>query len=65
LMKADAAATPAAILAYWPLFISVLIGGQIGSLAGVKLLPQKLIRIGTAVLILYVAGQLLWQRFGV
>lgn len=64
LMKADAAATPAAIAAYWPLFVSVLVGGQIGSLAGVKLLPQKLIRIGTAVLILYVAGQLLWQRFG-
>lgn len=64
LMKADAAATPAAISGYWPLFVAVLIGGQIGSLAGVKLLPQRVIRIGTAVLILYVAGQLLWQRFG-
>ncbi|WP_198669526.1 sulfite exporter TauE/SafE family protein [Blastomonas sp. UPD001] len=64
LMKADAAATSAAIAGYWPLFVAVLIGGQIGSLAGVKLLPQKVIRIGTAVLILYVAGQLLWQRFG-
>lgn len=64
LMKAHAAATPAAISGYWPLFVAVLIGGQIGSLAGVKLLPQRVIRIGTAVLILYVAGQLLWQRFG-
>lgn len=64
LMKADAAATPSAIAGYWPLFVAVLIGGQIGSLAGVKLLPQRVIRIGTAVLILYVAGQLLWQRFG-
>ncbi len=64
LMKADASATPAAIAGYWPLFVAVLVGGQIGSLAGVKLLPQRVIRIGTAVLILYVAGQLLWQRFG-
>lgn len=64
LMKADAAATPAAISGYWPLFVAVLIGGQVGSLAGVKLLPPRVIRIGTAVLILYVAGQLLWQRFG-
>ena len=64
LMKADAAATPEAISGYWPLFVAVLIGGQIGSHAGVRLLPQKVIRIATAVLILYVAGQLLWQRFG-
>lgn len=64
LMKPDAAATPAAISGYWPLFAAVLIGGQIGSHMGVRILPQKVIRIGTAVLILYVAAQLLWQRFG-
>ena len=64
LMKQDAAATPAAVAAYWPLFVAVLIGGQIGSFAGVRLLPQKVIRMGTAALILYVAAQLLWQRFG-
>lgn len=63
LMKPDAAATPAAIAAYWPLFAGVLIGGQLGSYLGARILPQKLIRIGTAVLILYVAAQLLWQRF--
>jgi uncharacterized membrane protein YfcA len=62
-MKPDAAATPAAIAAYWPLFAGVLIGGQLGSYLGARILPQKLIRIGTAVLILYVAAQLLWQRF--
>jgi len=42
----------------------VLVGGQLGSHIGARILPQKLIRIGTAVLILYVAAQLLWQRFG-
>lgn len=64
LSKQDATATPAALAAYWPLFAAVLIGGQIGSHIGARLLPQKVIRIGTAVLILYVAVQLLWQRFG-
>ncbi|WP_017670861.1 sulfite exporter TauE/SafE family protein [Blastomonas sp. AAP53] len=64
LMKQNAAATPAAIAAYWPLFVAVLIGGQIGSHAGVRVLPQQIIRTGTAALILYVAAQLLWQRFG-
>ena len=64
LMKQDAVATPMAISSYWPLFAAVLVGGQLGSHIGARILPQKLIRIGTAVLILYVAAQLLWQRFG-
>jgi hypothetical protein len=64
LMKQDATATPSAVWAYWPLFVAVLIGGQIGSHMGTSILPQKVIRIGTAVLILYVAAQLLWQPFG-
>lgn len=64
LMKHDAAVTPMAVSAYWPLFVAVLVGGQIGSHIGARLLPQRVIRIGTAALILYVAAQLLWQRFG-
>lgn len=64
LMKADSAATPSAVLGYWPLFAAVLIGGQIGSHMGTRILPERIIRIGTAILILYVAAQLLWQRFG-
>lgn len=63
LMKQDAAATPEAISAYWPLFLAVFAGGQIGSHIGARLLPQKVIRYGTAALIVYVAAQLLWQRF--
>ncbi len=46
---------------YWPLAAAVLIGGQIGSYMGVRLLPPMLIRRLTAVLILYVAGQLVWK----
>lgn len=49
------------LLPFWPLAVAVLIGGQIGSWAGVKLLPQVLVRRATGVLIVYVAGQLLWK----
>lgn len=62
LMKLGASNEGAAsILPYWPLFAAVLIGGQIGSIAAIRLLSQSLVRRATAVLILYVAGQLLWR----
>jgi uncharacterized protein len=49
------------VLAYWPLAVAVLIGGQIGSRIGVRLLPARWLRRITAVLILYVAISLLWK----
>ncbi len=51
----------AAVVDYWPLAIAVLVGGQIGSWAGIAILSQTLVRRATGVLILYVAGQLLWK----
>ena len=48
------------ILAYWPLFLGVLVGGQIGSILASKALPEIWIRRLTALLILYVAMRLLW-----
>jgi uncharacterized membrane protein YfcA len=51
------------VLAYWPLAIAVLIGGQIGSRTGVQILPPIWLRRLTAALILYVSGRLLWQSF--
>jgi uncharacterized protein len=53
-----------AVLAYWPLALAVLVGGQIGSWLGIKILPPVLVRRATGVLILYVAIQLLWKTFG-
>jgi uncharacterized membrane protein YfcA len=48
-------------LPYWLLPIAVLAGGQIGSwLAGYHIKP-RLIRIMTAILILYVSVQLLYR----
>lgn len=46
---------------YWPLILAVLMGGQIGSRAGIRLFSAKALRRGTAVLILYVAINILWK----
>ena len=58
------AVTSQAILAYWPLAVAVLIGGQIGSRAGVQILPPPLLRRMTAILIIFAALYLLWKTFG-
>lgn len=49
----------------WPLFIAVIIGGQIGSRLGAYHLPESWIRRLTAVLMLYVAIRLLWRWSGI
>lgn len=46
---------------YWPLMLAVLVGGQIGSLMGLKLLSPAWLRRLTALLVGYVAVRLLWQ----
>lgn len=49
---------------YWPLFIAVVIGGQIGSRVGTsKFVSQTLIQKGTAVLILVISSRLLYKLF--
>ena len=48
-----------AVLAYWPLFVGVLLGGQIGSILASRALPEIWIRRLTALLILYVALRIL------
>lgn len=53
-----------AALGYWPLALSVLVGGQIGSRVGVQLLSPVWLRRLTAILILYVAVRLLIQAGG-
>jgi uncharacterized membrane protein YfcA len=49
---------------YWPLALTVLVGGQIGSRAGVQLLPPAWLRRMTALLILYVSIRILLQVWG-
>jgi uncharacterized membrane protein YfcA len=42
-------------LNYWPLFIAVLIGGQIGSFLNIKFLSNKLLALITSFLVIFVA----------
>ena len=49
---------------FWPLMLGVLVGGQIGSMLGIKLLTPNLLRMLTAALVGYVAIRLLWQGWG-
>lgn len=60
LMKSGLSIGGEAVLAYWPLFLGVLLGGQLGSFLASKALPEIWIRRLTALLILYVAVRLLW-----
>ena len=46
---------------YWLVFPAVLVGGQIGSHVGLRLLSPEIVRKLTAVLVLYVAVRLLWR----
>ena len=45
----------------WPLFIAVVIGGQVGSHLGAYKIPESWIKRLTAVLMLYVAVRLIWR----
>ena len=58
--KAGGSSGGEAILAYWPLFVGVLLGGQIGSILASKSLPEIWIKRLTALLILYVALRILF-----
>ena len=42
-------------LNYWPLFVAVLIGGQIGSFFNIKFLSNKVLVVMTSLLVIFVA----------
>ncbi len=64
LLKLGGSGTLPDVAAYWPLALAVIVGGQIGSFAGTKVLSPVLVKRATGVLILYVAGQLVWKLVG-
>jgi uncharacterized protein len=49
---------------YWPLMIAVFVGGQLGSMFGMRFLTPRLLRTLTALLVGYAAIRLLWQGWG-
>ena len=48
---------------YWPLFLSVLIGGQLGNLLNIKLLPTRAIILLTAGLVIFVSVRMGFRLF--
>ena len=43
------------VITYWPLFLSVLVGGQIGSVLNIKFLSNKILAVITSFLVIFVA----------
>ena len=43
------------VIIFWPLFLSVLVGGQIGSVLNIKFLPNKILALLTSFLVIFVA----------
>ena len=64
LMKADGYSPMQGWMQAWPLFIAVVIGGQVGSHLGAYHLPESWIKRLTALLMLYVAARLIWRWAG-
>jgi uncharacterized protein len=63
-MKLGTSGKLASLADHWPLAVAVLIGGQIGSIMGISLLSPLVVRRATALLVLFVAGQLVWKLLG-
>lgn len=57
--KLDDAALVGQALGWWPLVVAVLVGGQLGSLLGVRYFPQTIIRRLTGAVVLFAAARLL------
>ncbi len=49
---------------FWPLMLAVFVGGQLGSMMGMRYLTPQLLRTMTALLVSYAALRLLWQGWG-
>ena len=45
-------------LNFWPLFLAVLVGGQIGNLLNIKLLSNKTLALITSLLVIFVAARM-------
>ena len=57
--KFDEAAQSTSVLSHWPLFLAVLVGGQLGSIMGIKKFKAEHIKMLTALLVLFVGARLL------
>jgi len=51
------------VLEYWPLFLAVLIGGQVGGFIGIKKLSAQHVKLLTAILVLFIGVRLLTNNW--
>ena len=63
-IKAGAQSLAAPAMEYGLLLAAVLVGGQIGSIFGMRYLSPRLLRTFTGMLVGYAALRLLWQAHG-
>jgi uncharacterized protein len=64
IMKSGTQSLAGPAFEYWPLLLAVFVGGQLGSMLGMKFLTPRLLRTLTALLVGYAAIRLLWQGWG-
>jgi uncharacterized protein len=64
IIKAGPQSLAGPVAQYWPLLIAVFVGGQLGSMMGMRFFTPKLLRTLTALLVGYAAVRLLWQGIG-
>jgi len=43
------------VYSYWPLFLLVLLGGQLGNFLNLKVFPARILALVTAALVIFVA----------
>lgn len=63
IIKSGAASLAQPVMQYGLLLGAVLVGGQLGSLFGMRYLSPRLLRVLTALLVGYAALRLLWQAY--
>jgi uncharacterized protein len=61
LYKSGAASLNDPVTAYWPLMLAVFVGGQLGGIIGLRMLPLRYLRWLTAIVVGYAALNLLWK----
>lgn len=56
-------ANPSGVLEFWPLYLSVIVGGQIGSRLGTSsIATDRFLKKATGLLVLFIAVNLFWKK---
>jgi uncharacterized protein len=61
LYKSGAVSLSGPMMTYWPLMLAVFVGGQLGGVIGLRILPLRYLHWITAIVVGYAALNLLWK----